>query len=142
MKLFDAPAELKQGPVIQMAPLIDMVFLTLVFFMTLSVFYQYESELNISVPKAQQAKNSERSPGEIVINIRSDGTVLVNQQKLSDDELKAMLKKISSLFPNQPVIVRADKKTYHEHVIRVLDACAGANIWNIAFSVSKEEQKR
>jgi len=141
MGLFDVSSEQKQGPAIQMAPLIDMVFITLIFFMTLSVFYQIESEINISVPKAKEAKITQRSPGEIVINIRTDGTVVVNQQKLTHGELRAMLQKISSLFPNQPVIVRADRKTYHEDVVRVLDACASANIWNIAFATTKEERK-
>jgi len=42
----------KQNPTIQMAPLIDIIFLTLVFFITTSVFSQLESEINISVPKS------------------------------------------------------------------------------------------
>jgi len=138
MGFYEVSSEQKQGPVIHMAPLIDMVFIILIFFMTLSVFYQLESELSISVPKAKEAKATQRSPGEIVINILKDGTVIVNQQKLAHGELARMLQKISSLFPNQPVILRADEKTYHEHVIRVLDACASANIWNIAFSADKE----
>jgi biopolymer transport protein ExbD len=130
----------KQKPIIQMAPLIDIVFLTLVFFMTISIFNQWEAELNISVPKAKESKEAVRSPGEIIININQQGEVIVNQQKLSSSELEAMLKKISALFPDQPVIIRADKKTYHQYVVGVLDACAQADIWNISFSTNKEEK--
>ncbi len=126
-------------PTIQMAPLIDIVFLTLIFFMTLSIFHQLESEISISVPKAKESKEALRSPGEIIINVTKDGTIIVNQRRLSSGDLRRMLKRISTLFPNQPVIIRADEKAYHKFVIGVLDACAGADIWNISFSTMKEE---
>lgn len=129
----------RQRPVIQMAPLIDIVFLTLVFFMVLSILNQLESELNISVPKAKESKEVVRGPGEVIINITKEGKVIVNQRELSYRELEDMLKKISTLFPDQPVIIRADEKTYHKFVINVLDVCASADIWDIAFSTIKEE---
>jgi len=130
----------KQSPVIQMAPLIDIVFLTLVFFMTVSVFNQQESELSISVPKSAESTEKVRSPGEIIVNINKDGGVIVNQKKLKTDELETMLKKVSGLFPNQPVIIRADEKAYHKFIVNVLDACANANIWNISFSTMKSKK--
>jgi biopolymer transport protein ExbD len=131
----------KQRPIVQMAPLIDIVFLTLVFFMTLSIFNQQESQLNISVPKAQESNQALRSPGEIIINISKDGNVVVNQKELSDEKLIEMLQRVSTLFPDQSIIVRADKNTFHKDVIRVLDACAGANIWNISFATENEKNK-
>ncbi len=129
----------KQRPIIQMAPLIDIIFLTLVFFMVMSIFGQLESELNISVPKASESVNSVRSPGEIIINITKDGKVIVNQKELTANQLQDMLKRLASLFPDQSVIIRADENTYHKYVIRVLDACAAADIWNISFSTMREE---
>lgn len=128
-------------PNIQMAPLIDIVFLTLVFFMTLSVFTQMESEIEISVPKSTESKEAVRSPGEVIINVSKDGEFIVNQKKMTITDLEVMLKKVSTLFPDQPVIIRADEKTYHQHIIEVLDACAKADIWDISFAadnVSKE----
>lgn len=117
-----------------MAPLIDIVFITLVFFMTLSIFNQQETEISISVPKAKESSEALRSPGEIIINIGKSGEVIVNQNKLTQSGLEEMLKQVSTLFPDQPVIIRADQKAYHEYVVNVLDACAGAGIWNISFS--------
>jgi len=130
----------KEGLSIQMAPLIDIVFNTLVVFMALAVFNQLETELNISVPKAKESKSMERSAGEIIINITKKGDVIVNERGLGMDDLKAMLKKVATLFPNQPVIIRADEDTYHKYVINVLDACAGADIWNISFATLQEEK--
>ncbi len=139
MANLNIPEDYKQRPVIQMAPLIDIVFITLIFFMTLSIFYQLENELNVIVPKAKESEEAVRSPGEIVINILKDGTVIVNQSKLTDKSLRRMLNEISDLYPNQPVIIRADRKAYHEFVIKVLDACAAADIWNVSFATLKEE---
>jgi len=137
-----APPEYQiSRPTVQLAPLIDIVFITLIFYMTLSIFYQLETELSISVPRAEESKEVLRSAGEIIINVHQDGRVVVNQKELDSAKLERMLKQIAALYPSQPVIIRADKKTYHEAVVRVLDACAAANIWNIAFSTLKEEKK-
>ena len=135
----DVPEYHRQRPQIQLIPLVDILFYTLIFFMTVSVMQQMETELSINVPKAKESADSTRSPGEIIINVDRAGGVVVNQRALSDGELREMLQRISSLYPNQPVIIRADKKTFHESVVRVLDACAAANIWNISFATLREE---
>ncbi len=137
----DPPETRKAFPTVQIAPFIDIVFMTLIFFMTLSVYYQLENEVSISVPKAEESKEVTRSPGEIIINVDSKGAMIVNQRVLDQAGLAEMLKRVSSLYPNQPVIIRADRKTHHENVMRVLDACASAHIWNIAFATVKEEPK-
>lgn len=134
----DPPESRKTSPVIQIAPFIDITFITLIFFMTLSVYYQLENEISISVPKAEESKEVMRAPGEIIINVDSQGAVVVNQRRLDSAGLTEMLKRISSLYPNQSVIIRADKSTRHEHVIEVLNACASAHIWNIAFATTKD----
>lgn len=131
----------KGTPVFPVAPLIDIVFITLIFFMTLSVFYQLETEISISVPKAEESAEAMRSPGEIIINIDAGGKLIVNQKILDLKALESMLKRISGLYPNQPVIIRADKKTQHEHVIEVLNACAASQIWNIAFATTKQDDE-
>jgi biopolymer transport protein ExbD len=74
---------------------------------------------------------------EIVINVLKDGDVVVNQKKVTIDELSALLKKTAELYPGQAVVLRADQKTYHQHVVRVLDVCAKAKIWNISFATTK-----
>lgn len=131
----------RQKPLVMMAPLIDVVFITLILFMCLAVYAQLESELSISVPKAKHSKEDLRSPGEIIVNVLKDGGAVVNQKSMNQAELEALLKKVSVLFPNQAVIIRADERTIHKHVIAVLDACASANIWNISFATINENTK-
>ena len=138
---FSTEKQIANGrPTVQMAPLIDVVFLLLIFFMAASVFYQLESEINIAVPAASQSKDMQRSPGEIIINITKEGAVVVNQRQLDHDELKQMLSRVSQLYKGQPVIIRADRETYHKDVIKVLDICAGTDIWNVSFATMKEKQ--
>ncbi|MBF0532915.1 MAG: biopolymer transporter ExbD [Candidatus Omnitrophica bacterium] len=138
-----APNEqIRQKPVIQMVPLVDILFFTLIFFMCVSIYAQMEAELTITVPKAKYSKEDLRNPGEIIINVNKDGRVVVNQKSLAENELGGMLKKVSALFPNQAVIIRADERTMHKYVVNVLDACASANIWNISFATIKENLKK
>lgn len=141
MDFSDERQALSERPTIQMAPLIDIIFLLLIFFMAASIFYQLETEINITVPTAKESTDIKRAPGEIIINIRKDGDVVVNQRKMSYEELDRMLKRVSELYKGQPVIIRADKETYHKNVIKVLDLCAGADIWNVSFATMKEKEE-
>ncbi|MDD3089067.1 MAG: biopolymer transporter ExbD [Candidatus Omnitrophica bacterium] len=129
----------QERPAIQMTPLIDMMFILLIFYMAASVFFQLESEINISVPVAGSSNEMSRMPGEVIINVTRDGSIFVNQKELSMPELKVMLKRVSELYGGQPVIIRADRETYHADVVGVLDACAEADIWNVSFATMKEE---
>jgi biopolymer transport protein ExbD len=127
-------------PNIPLTALIDIVFLTLVFFMMLAVYSQIEADISVSVPKTQVAQQTLRSPGEIIINVTREGQFLVNQQSLDLSELENMLKKVAKMFPDQPVIIRADERAYHKYVISVLDACARANIWDVSFSATADSR--
>lgn len=125
-------------PVIQMISLIDILFVTLSFFMALSLHFNFESMLNISVPEAMSSAEARLAPEEIVINITRDGGVVVNQKRVTVEELSALLVKTAELYPGQAVVLRADQKTFHAHVVRVLDACAKSKIWNISFATTRE----
>ena len=140
MSKYDPTNIAQERPTVSMAPLIDIIFLTLIFFMTLSVYAQLESEINISVPKSETSTEVVRSAGEIMINITKTGEYIVNQEKVNTQELEIMLKRISNLFPDQPVIIRADEETVHKHIVGVLDACAKANIWDISFATITAEK--
>ncbi len=123
----------------QLAPMIDVVFLLLCFFVTSQIFAQWETEIDITLPTAQTGELPERLPGEIIINIRSDGEIIVNAQTLTEDQLGSMLVRVADLFPGQPVLIRADRFTPYEHIIGVLDLCRQADIWNISFATGVPE---
>ena len=122
-----------------LAPMMDVIFLLLCFFVTTQIFAQWETEIDIALPTAETGQMPQRLPGEIIINILSSGSVVVNSQNLDAAALASMLKRLASLFPGQPVVLRADKAVAYEHVIRVLDFCRQADIWNISFATSLPE---
>jgi biopolymer transport protein ExbD len=117
-----------------LTPMIDVVFLLLCFFVTSQIFAQWETEIDVALPTAATGGMPQRLPGEVIINVRSDGTAVVNGQPLDDAQLRAMMDRLVELFPGQPVLLRADKSTAYEHVVRVLDTCRQADIWNISFA--------
>jgi len=126
-------------PNFQMTSMMDIIFLMLFFFITTSVFSQWEYEIDISLPSAQSGKAPDRLPGEIIINIAADGRVSGNQQDLTFDALKTRLDRLARYFPGQPVVLRADKETRYEDLIKVVDTCRKADIWN--FSMATMEEK-
>ena len=119
---------------IQMAPLIDIVFLTLVFFMVTSVYGALESEVDITLPTADSAIHSERNRGEIFINIRQDGAIVVNNREHSLEELQELLDRVAELFPGGAVIIRGDQSAQLGRAIQVLDCCRKADIQNVSFA--------
>jgi biopolymer transport protein ExbD len=124
----------------QIAPMIDVVFLLLCFFVTSQVFTQWESEIDIALPTARTAEFNRRLPGEIILNIRTSGEVAVSGRVLNEGELSSLLDRLVKLFPGQPVLIRADRETPYRFVIRVLDLCRKSEIWNISFATLPGEE--
>ena len=125
---------------LQMAPLIDIVFLTLIFFMVTSVYATLESEVDIMLPTADTAQQSERAQGEIFINLRDDGTIIVNERELTLDELQETLNRVALYFPGGAVIIRGDRNAVLGRAIQVLDCCRKADIQHVAFAALPEEE--
>ena len=132
MKFGNTTPELSES--IQMAPLIDIVFLTLVFFMVTSVYGALESEVDITLPTADTAIQTQRNQGEIYINIRDDGAIVVNDREHSVPELQELLDRVSELFPGGAVIIRGDRSAQLGRAIEVLDCCRKADIQNVSFA--------
>jgi biopolymer transport protein ExbD len=127
------------APGFQIAPMVDIVFLLLIFFLVTWNFSRSETELDVKVPKAREGKETRRAVGEVIINVKTDGAVVMNRRRMNATELQDTLRKIASLYPDQAVILRGDENTDYRHVVEVLDICRRANIWNVAFATSRPE---
>ncbi len=126
--------------VLQMASLMDVVFLLLCFFVTSSVFSQWETEISISLPTAKSATVPGRMPGEIILNLAKSGEVSVNGQVLTNAAVTERLARIAKIFPGQPVVIRADKETPYDALVSVIDACRAADVWNFSLATKEEEK--
>ena len=121
-----------------MTSMLDVIFLLLCFFGTVSVFSQWESEISIKLPSAETSDEPDRLPGEIIVNLAKDGSVIVNGKLLELADLQARLKKVAQFYPGQPVIIRADKELAYEKLVKVIDTCRAADIWNFSLATSGE----
>ena len=127
------------APGFQIAPMVDIVFLLLIFFLVTWNFSRNETELDVKVPKAREGKETRRAVGEVILNVKADGSVVMNRRSMDPAALGEALKKIAALYPDQAVILRGDENTDYRHVVEVLDICRQANIWNVAFATSRPE---
>jgi biopolymer transport protein ExbD len=121
----------------QIAPMIDIVFLLLIFFLVTWNFSRDELELDVQVPTAREGKESRRAVGEVILNVKADGSVVMNRREMNMEELQAALTRIAELYPDQAVVLRGDETTEYSRIVEVLDVCRSANIWNVAFATSK-----
>lgn len=121
----------------QLAPMIDIVFLLLIFFIVTWQFTRSETELSVSVPTAQEGAEPERQMGEIVINILGDGAIRIEGTTVDLEQLLDKLAPIAAAFENQPVRIRGDGGVEYQRIVEVIDTCQKAGIWNISFATQR-----
>jgi biopolymer transport protein ExbD len=126
-----------QHPGIQLAPLVDVLLLLLIFFLLTWNAARNENELDVKVPKAASAKEKSAPIGDVVVNVKTDGNVVVNRRTLSGPELTELLKGLVSLNGEQAVVIRGDEAGAYKNIINVLDICTQAGITNVAFATAK-----
>jgi biopolymer transport protein ExbD len=130
-----------RAPVLALTSMLDVIFLLLCFFVTVSVFSQWESEISIKLPSSKTSEQPERLPGEIIVNLTREGVVKVNGMAMPLAELKTRLAKIAKFYPGQPVIIRADKDTRYESLVEVMDTCREADVWNFSLATEGEASR-
>ena len=136
MRLPESESEL-DGP--NMTPVIDMVFLLLIFFLCATRFDQEERELSAVLPEVVQAEPLSMSPDELVVNITRDGKYIVAQQTLSEDQLAALLAEAGQKNPGtQAVLIRGDADSAWKAGVRVMGLCNRAQIVNYHVVVVEE----
>jgi biopolymer transport protein ExbD len=124
---------------IQLAPMIDILLLLLSFFIISWQFSKSETELNVSVPTAQEGAEPERVRGEIIINVLADGVIRVEGLAVDRQQLFDKLSAIAKQFQNQPVRIRGDGGVAYQRIVEVIDTCQKAGIWNISFATQRPE---
>lgn len=114
---------------LSLTPLIDVVFLLLIFFLVATRFAQEDRELDVMLPSASEARPLTVRPREMFINIDHRGHYFVDGSTLTGQEVENVLEQAAADNPtNQSVIVRADKRVSLDFVVFVLNACNKAGI--------------
>ncbi len=113
---------------LEMTPLIDMVFLLLIFFLVATTFHQTEREMQIALPNAAFAGPISTALREIIINVDADGNIIVNGHILEPQDLQRLVEEAVAANADQKVTVRGDRNTPYANIVRVLDICKGSGI--------------
>ncbi|PIP91801.1 MAG: biopolymer transporter ExbD [Bdellovibrionales bacterium CG12_big_fil_rev_8_21_14_0_65_38_15] len=119
----------------EMTPLIDVVFLLIIFFMVTSVFKKDELSLLLALPKAASGESLKANEKEFLKLELSAEELAVAGEKISLEELPSRLTSISDKA--QPVEMRVDKDVRYERVITVLDSLKAAGLQNINLITEK-----
>lgn len=126
---------------LNVTPLIDVVFLLLIFFMVSTTFNR-NSQLNITLPVASE-QDQEQKPKAVNVAVDARGTVYVNKQPLVNSQLLTIREAIRDAaqgLKNPPVIISADSKATYQSVIRIMDAARQLNLLKITFATRRPEK--
>jgi biopolymer transport protein ExbD len=125
----------------QIAPMVDVVFVLMLFFMASAGSQIVENELNISLPsRAAPIRENLAAPTLIVIDISAEGQVVGNNQSFGTPNdrglvsLRDWLKSTQGFGSEDLLIIRPNSQTRHERIVDVLNACSAAGIKNLTFS--------
>ena len=114
---------------LSLTPLVDVVFLLLIFFLVATRFEQEERELELQLPLAGDAQPLVAEPQEIFINVSQEGLYYLGGKVLDRDALQRILARAWLQNPgNQRVVIRADADSKTRFVVDVMNLCHRANI--------------
>ena len=116
------------GVSVEMTPMIDMVFLLLIFFLVATTFHQTEREMQIALPFAASAAPISSMLQELIVNIDKDGTIILGGKAIEPAQLQERVTQAVAANPEQKVTVRGDRSVAYAHIVTVLDICKESGI--------------
>lgn len=116
------------GVSIELTPIIDMVFLLLIFFLVATTFHQTEREMQIALPFASSAGPISAAMKEIIVNVDEGGAIIVSGQPMQPEDLQTLISEAVAGNPDQKVTVRGDRRTPYANIVTVLDICKSSGI--------------
>lgn len=137
--VFSSPLKVRSStvkPEIGMAPLIDVVFLLLIFFMVTTVFPENQG-FTVEKPKSEHAERME--PENMVFIIDQNGGVHVHNEVIFIEDVKRQVEEQMMVAPNTSVILKIDRRASTETLIEVMDACKSGGASRVAIATRPYE---
>jgi len=126
----------KDGPSIDIAPMLDMVFILLIFFIVTSSFVR-ETGIDVNKPKASSAQELARES--ILIGISREGTIHINENQVDLRALRTILQRMIAEKPDRTAVIVADREAPSGKIVDVLDECNVAKVKKVSIAANKEE---
>ncbi len=119
-------------------PLIDVVFLLVIFFMVTAHFAQSEPVEAVELPQATQVDDGDESPRRMIVSVTRDGAMFVKGRPIDLPEFETLLQsETNGRTADYEVRIRSDQQTPYEHVEPLLLACLRSGVTNVGFNVIK-----
>jgi biopolymer transport protein ExbD len=135
------PLRIGRPPIgMNMTPLIDVVFLLIIFFLVSSHLARQETQLDLNLPTAASGREAEvESRPRVSVNVTAAGQIMLGSAEARPDELAERLRyERDRSGDDLEVRIRSDRAVPYGVVEPVLLACADAGIWNVTFAVYKK----
>lgn len=132
-------------PEFQIAPMIDILLVLLVFFMSISSTEVLQQNQNVDLPIAKEAKEAKKNPGQVIVNVlyiptSNLSTIEVNERVVTPQELVPALKAEVAKNPQTRVLMRADKQIRYEFLRTLLEAVGQSGVGDVTFSVVDKDK--
>ncbi len=123
------------APNVDMSPMIDLVFLLLIFFMIASTLITYKKDERVQIPIAASARVPKEIRDRVIINVYNDGSIAdESSNPLSLDQVEVMMTQAKAKNPNARLHLRADARVPHKEVKEVVAASAKGGVNTVIFS--------
>jgi biopolymer transport protein ExbD len=136
--MYHVRAKKIRAPEIQMAPLIDMVFLLLIFFMVATVFPE-NTGVQVEKPRSTTAKPLTKES--LLFAITSEGDIFHAGAKITRERVSGIIRSALAAKPSASVVIEVDRKAMTDHLIQFLDTAREAGSRNIAIATRHPDEK-
>jgi len=117
-----------------MTPMIDMVFLLLVFFMTVSTLAQADKRVKLDLPESTSCKVPENRGDRGTISLDANGQIFLRSHQKTLNQMQASIKEALAANPDLRIHLRADQATPYEAIKKVLRTCAEAGAYEVIYA--------
>ncbi len=138
------PSLLRSGEVgFNMTPMIDVVFLLIIFFLVSSHLAKQEAQMDLPLPVADSGEASNDEARRLTLNVTADGSMLLAGRNIDRNELKQRLKQARDDHGKDVEIrIRGDRNVPYSAVSPIMLSCARSGIWKVTFGVFRSEDVR
>ncbi len=131
--------EEEEGFEVPLTPLIDIVFLLLVFFLVATSFTRKEIDQKVKLPESEGGTPQAVVRENLIINIREDGTLVVDGRIVEADALRILVSEWHARHPDKRVVIRGDGRVPYERVMKVMGLCKSLGVKDVDLPVEEPE---
>jgi biopolymer transport protein ExbD len=126
--------QVSEEPTINLTPMIDVVFLLIIFFMVGSHFGEAEGRIEVNVPGVGELRSMTRVPDERLVEVTGDGLITLDNTIVSEQQLADQLRFARSQYPDIKVAVRGDGQSSFQRVAEVLQVIRSTGVTHMGIA--------